>query len=47
MHTSADQAPIPGVRARVGSGSPSPASIYLSRLLTDRAMLHLKSLGYP
>ena len=47
MHTSEDQAPITGVRARVGSGSPSPASIYLSRLLTDRAMRHLESLGRP
>ena len=47
MHTSEDQAPITGVRARVGSGSRSAAPIYLSRLLTDRAMRHLESLGRP
>ncbi len=35
-----------GVRAR-RIGFAVPASIYLSRLLTDRAMLHLESLGYP
>jgi len=46
MYTPEVEAPIPAARS-VGSGSRSPASIYLSRLLTDRAMLHLKSLGYP
>ena len=46
MYTPEVEAPIPAARS-VGSDSRSPASIYLSRLLTDRAMLHLKSLGYP